>query len=707
MRPARLEIHNFRGWRSGAISFEAPLSVVVGANRAGKSSTLNALEWCLFGDEVEKRSSGIAERSDWQAAQVASEAIEVTATFAHDGGDVRVTRRRAGPRSGDELAVDEGGRRHAGDAARAWLLRAGFPDWTTWRRAFCQHQELSRARLVETSDRSSILAALLGLDAYDALDAKLRELRPAAVIKQLDEAQDRLETLVLQRLRRPEEELAELEARLASRGIDRASVGVQLALDVAAGMLARARALDEGLRLESALPRCERESDLDAVESWAGGFANVARGESRSAERASEISRRRGELLAAVGAFEPAAARARISRTALDGHLRERGDVAALRASIATSEETERAAEAAVRAQSALLALLGDARDVLRAAADPERCPVCDSRTRDLSARLDAALASGRSASGVERSDELRRARERTIALREGLRAVENAARDESEAQKTLELSKQKLLALVPEARLAAHGQDALRAARDEIDALAAESSRLQAASAERERELQAHARDLDLLRELAKWRAASRRAAHRTTLDGSPAYQRLERAIDAAAAFAVDLDALAALGREAQEELSARREREVNARLGAYFELVTGDASGANARVRVKRTAKGLSYDLEDARGGRSLATLNQASLNALSLALLFAQAEERAASGAPAWLVLDDPAQSLDPQHQAGLARAIERVAMQCPVIVATPEGPLAEALASSRGAALVRLEPWNGSRGVEVAR
>jgi len=196
-------------------------------------------------------------------------------------------------------------------------------------------------------------------------------------------------------------------------------------------------------------------------------------------------------------------------------------------------------------------------------------------------------------------------------------------------------------------------------------------------------------------------------RAAHRTSLDVAPSYERLQRAIDDAAAFAVDIDALGALGREAQEELSARRESEVNERLGAYFALVTGDASGESARVRVKRTAKGLSYDLEDARGERSLATLNQASLNALSLALLFAQAEARAASGAPAWIVVDDPAQSLDPEHQAGLARAIERVAALCPVIVATPDGPLATALVALRGAALVRLAPWNASRGAEVAR
>ena len=100
---------------------------------------------------------------------------------------------------------------------------------------------------------------------------------------------------------------------------------------------------------------------------------------------------------------------------------------------------------------------------------------------------------------------------------------------------------------------------------------------------------------------------------------------------------------------------------------------------------MKVKRTPKGLSYDVEDSGGGRALSILNQASLNAISLAMLFAQAEERARNGLFSIVVLDDPDQSLDDEHKTGLARALERVAKSSSVIVAATPGKLSERILS----------------------
>jgi hypothetical protein len=129
--------------------------------------------------------------------------------------------------------------------------------------------------------------------------------------------------------------------------------------------------------------------------------------------------------------------------------------------------------------------------------------------------------------------------------------------------------------------------------------------------------------------------------------------------------------------------------------------------------RVRVKRTAKGLSYDIEDAQGERAISIQNQAGLNAISLALLFAQAEERVRTGHAAWIVLDDPAQSLDREHERGLARAIEELAARAPVIVGTTPGTLEAELAGAGPAGVgraiprrvIRLAPRGTGRGVAI--
>jgi len=276
------------------------------------------------------------------------------------------------------------------------------------------------------------------------------------------------------------------------------------------------------------------------------------------------------------------------------------------------------------------------------------------------------------------------RARERQTALEKSIRAAEKLVTEEKETRKIAEGRRESLAALVSPGRLDGSA-DLLAAARAEDEALASEIAGLEASVSSLDAELEEHRRDQERLKELARWRAAAKRAQQRADLTNSPEWKTFQEAVDAAAALAADLDALGGMAREAQEERSASREVEVNRSLAEFVALIVGEGAGLDVRVRVKRTPKGLSYDIEDSGGGRAISILNQASLNAISLALLFAQAEDRAKNGLPTIVVLDDPDQSLDDEHRTGLARAIERVARVCPVIVAATPGRLAERLMS----------------------
>ena len=65
MKPLAITISRFRGWKSEhRISLDAPITSLVAENGRGKSSLLNAIEWCLYGAEVTKKGSGIDERQD-------------------------------------------------------------------------------------------------------------------------------------------------------------------------------------------------------------------------------------------------------------------------------------------------------------------------------------------------------------------------------------------------------------------------------------------------------------------------------------------------------------------------------------------------------------------------------------------------------------------------------------------------------------------
>lgn len=713
MRLLRLSIRDFRGWREGALPLDRPLTVLVGENRRGKSSTLNAIEWCLFGREIEKKKSGIAERADWEVERrgAGNAPIEVALAIELDGGGAAtITRRRqggAGARDEDELeiALADGSRRAQADA-ESWLRESRLPDWDTWRRACCQHQELLRGRLTVADDLSHILSSLLGLEDHDRLHRLLKEQQPGKIIARLDEELAELEKVVLHRLAMPSEELFDSERKLAALGLVRARLSPALGVEIGRAAVERARALAERLGVRAEIPACETEANEPDVKKWADGWIAHVRKESKTAERLASASKRRAKLASELEQLEPSEERWRKAKEALEADARERGDAAGQKGLLAETEKSIETAETSLRSENRTLALLRDTLEILKRSAGGEQCPVCDSRVDGLATRLESTVRKGTGERLATLTAERDRARERRTALEKSIRAAEKLAAEESETRKIAAGRRESLMALVSPGRLDG-GADLLAAARAEDEALASEIAGLEASVSTLDTELEEHRRDQERLKELARWRAAAKRAQQRADLTSSPEWKVFQETVDAAAALAADLDALGAMARETQEERSASREAEVNRSLAEFVALIAGEGAGLDVRVRVKRTPKGLSYDIEDSGGGRAISILNQASLNAISLALLFAQAEDRAKAGLPTMVVLDDPDQSLDDEHRAGLARAIERVARACPVIVAVTPGRLVERLMShvSLPRRAIRLAPLDAERGVRI--
>jgi DNA repair exonuclease SbcCD ATPase subunit len=711
MRLTAMKLANFRGWREGNVELDRDLVVVVGRNGSGKSSTLNAIEWCLFGKQIEKKASGIAERADWEVTRRGGGAPTwVALEFAFDAGKATVARRRdpdAAARAEDEFTVDvSDGRRLAGAQAEAWMREVRFPDWDTWRRACCQHQEIARARLTDANDRSLILSSLLGLDEFDRLNGVLREQQPRKLVERLDQELLELEKVVLYRLSQPSEDLFECERRLEALGIERARISLALSLELGRAAVERARGLAERLRITVELPTASSDADEPALRKWAEAWVALVRKESKLAERLNGATKKRAKIAAEIEQLEPAEERVRKAKELLATELRERGDEPTRKRLLAEAASSVKEAEKRLREENRTLALMREALEILRETKRPEHCPVCESDVTGLGGRLDELLRQGTGERVAALTSERDNARERAKLLETSGAAFARTVESESSARKAYDARRETLSALLTPGRLR-DGLDLLAAAREEDQALAREIAELEGVLSSLEPELEEHRKDADRLKELNKWRAAAKRAQQRADLSSSPEWKAFQEALDAAACFAADLDALGAMAREAQEERSSSREAEVNRSLAGFAKLIAGDSADLDVRVRVKRTPKGLGYDIEDSGGGRALSIQNQASLNAISLALLFAQAEERARSNQPTWVVLDDPEQSLDNEHRQGLARAIDKIGRVCPVIVGLAPGELADGLwtQSALPRRLIQLAERDAKQGVRI--
>jgi len=721
MKPRSLSIREFRGWReSGEIPLDRPITLVVGENGRGKSSLTTAIEWCLFGREIESAGGlGIDERADWEVRprEASQGPTEVSLGLDAPEGPVTVVRRRAAHasgRGGDEVEVRTPSGVLADAAALEWLRRR-MPDLETFRRAHALHPESVRRRATDAADRAAILAILLGLEDDREARERWKDAKALDLVRDVDLRLRRLEADVDASADRPRRDREEVEKRLLARGLARGDLSPERAAALRDDLTARARALAQRLGLDPKLPPVGIP-DSEAFHAWARAWPLAAR------ERAPALTglqaRRNGlsHLDAGLAELAPLEDGLRRARETYEQAVHTGGDRPARERAIveATAKATQAAAD--LQRASSLVSLLEDALALAPDVDERTPCPVCATPVLGLRARIGEALAH-------HRDDDVSRLVEAKAKAQAARQAAERALDDLARAERSGHAAReardqvQKRLAalLPPDAGSPGVGSpvdgpthDLAAAARVRAEVLRREIEGLEGLAKERDAALARHAADHDLLRDLEAWVSAVARLDREVEVTRCPSFDRLDAAVDAVAGFAADVESLSSMARDAQAERSVARGAAVNRTLGEYYDAIVG-AGGRGLQVVVHATPKKIDYRLEDRDGLPAVPVLNQASINAVSLALLFAQAEERARVDGLSLVLLDDPAQSLDAERQAGLARAIERLSAACSVLVTTTPAPLADRVRDfvSTPRRLLHLAPRDVHAGARVER
>lgn len=176
MIPRKLALRNFMCYRSDVptLDFEGiTIACLSGENGAGKSALLDALTWALWGEA--------RLRSDDDLIALGEQEMMVDLTFALDGRDYRVLRRRAkGKRTGQsqlefQHMSDNGWKvLNPGMSIRETqqlidqTLRMGFETFSN--SAFLRQGRADEFTRKEPSKRKQVLADILGLSVYEQLE---------------------------------------------------------------------------------------------------------------------------------------------------------------------------------------------------------------------------------------------------------------------------------------------------------------------------------------------------------------------------------------------------------------------------------------------------------------------------------------------------------------------------------------------------------
>jgi exonuclease SbcC len=717
LTPAKLRIFGFRGFRDVAeFQFDAPWTLLFGENGSCKSSTLNAIEWALYGDECVGKQTGIRERLGWiipnRHAAAPNVGVELTLNAPHGIHVLRRRLRHVGRKSTLQAELEltlPDGRTLTADEAEERLVqlrKSSFRDFAT---TVYQHQESIRNLLTqEPRDRHDAIDRLLGLSSQrnllGALDAARLGSRQKEIALRFSELEEQLKTALTSR----SNDLAELQHEAHQAGIARdrltAAAAVQEAHKVAESLQAFGKAT--GL----AMPQLPAPSEWAAIlefDKAARAIIAQLRGRVPGIEDQERLLQRQRALLGVHAAMNDIRRRS----TEVDEEAaqleKEHGSAKAVETKIACASQAIEVEQERLRQTSGHAAVVNEAIKFLEGAIGPEPpCPVCGSEVRGLRGQLQQLW-----------SEKLQTMAQQITSRIGALHAERNALQAIAGRHARLVHTGGAL----QEAATALRGQvagvlqraltakdDALVLVATELRAAEDQLQQLAQAIHERQQQLDAIEQQLAGVRLIRNYLHQESKKQGLAKIRSSPAFRTLELQRDRVAQLVDDVEAvknaLAVASREEAEAKLASAEQAID----TYFRQLSRHAAVKRLKLAVsadKRTHRNA-YDVTDQDGNDLAPILSQGDLNALALAIFLGLATA-AADSVFGCVLLDDPSQSLSSEHKKALALLLGEVARHKKLIVATMDAEFHQYLmASANEKREYRFASWTPERGPSIA-
>jgi exonuclease SbcC len=719
LRIAALSVKGFRGFMNEKVfQFGNPAVLLLGENHLGKSSTLNAIEWCLFGRECEGKETDIRERVNWEVANrnLSAPEVDVKLTLRSPDGEYQV-RRTLKQKSRRGAMLEELEFKAPGDmnlvgadaeTQLSQLIRSSsFKDFST---TVYQHQEVIRNVLTqEPKNRNQAIDRLLGLSAYRELIGAIDSAGIPAWHKQIIATLTGLQNEVKQALQLRKGDLETKRNELRGTGVPDSDLTPEGVLRLTSGVVKLASEFAEhaGLTL----------TPIVNLESWRG-FNSLQATVKRDIDRLrTEVpeARQQSDLFSHRAAFTNALSRwTNAKRTKdeaaerLKSSQAQIGDDTAILARLREQQSRIKSAEDQQGRASERNRLVQEGIKILLNAAlppDQMKCPLCGVGSPDLLAHLQQEWESSIKAQ---------------IAEFQGI--IDIAKREEENAQKDFETNK-KLQAQLHNAMLeldkvrgevskatgatlGEHDDPAaiLSARTGEIDE---QLGRLKNALAQKQEKLNAVEIELAKPRAIVELLALEDKTKTIEKIQESPEYRDLDNLRDSIAQWVSDIDQIKEAIKAASNDEAKTKVEEAGKAIDDFFRKMAAHPVANQVMLNVTADSRtGLnSYELKGPDGKDLVPILSQGDLNALALSIFLGLSTSSDESAAFGFMMLDDPSQSLGSQHKRRLADIMNEVgAKKEMVVISTMDAEFSELLRAKmmKEKTIFRFTDWDAANG-----
>jgi len=698
LRLKKLTIGGFRGFAlQQEMDFDNQVVLLVGPNHYGKSSVVNALEWCLFGDAcAQKTATGISERATWEVANRYTDPLHVSveAELAEDDGVYVVCRTKKTVRSKSHeklrLTLPEGGE-VSGDEATQRLTRLlrsnSIRDFMV---TVHLHQEAIRDILTQDpKHRNDAIDRLLGLSYY-------KEFLLGVDGAECGEAQENFATEI-ERLE------GELQAALAMRNNDVADARAGAAEGgVAENMIEAAAAMNLAKEARNLLVEFAKDANIQcpdleppALSEDLPSFRIALQNElnrMRSKLPEQQEQKRLYSRQTAITALVTTLQTANTALTTAKGKVKKLDEQHGSQEELSVNREK---LVGDIRGLGEQCAQASEQGDLVRraigymaggAARETENtCPVCGNEEDGLLARLQQEWERKFSEQVGQMTEEINARKLQKKKLDEAVEQYETLGRNVNDAKENLREPLQQVALLL--GKDLSETDDPALLLQAELNKVKRRLGRLKGALDRRDKRLDAVQEKLNKLECIVHVLHAEQKKKKVNEISESPEFQELEELRDRLAELVEDTEQVkrairAVLTEEARERIDAAKTA-----IDGYFGRIARHPAISRISVQVQENYRGQNaYSFHDQDNRLVTPILSQGDFNALALAIFLGLSGSVGRASTFGFVMLDDPSQSLATEHKEALVQVLDEIAGQRQVILATMDKETDEMLHSA---------------------
>jgi len=156
-----VEIKGFRGFNEpSTVNFNSPVVFLFGRNGVGKSSTLESIEWCLYGDISDIMFKRFISRTKDELVNVFEKEANVKVLLSLNGKEILIERTKRRKKQKTTIHIPNVNEKNL----EYYIHRLTGLSFSDFIRAVFLHQESIRSLLIEDADRDKAIDRLFGLD---------------------------------------------------------------------------------------------------------------------------------------------------------------------------------------------------------------------------------------------------------------------------------------------------------------------------------------------------------------------------------------------------------------------------------------------------------------------------------------------------------------------------------------------------------------